>query len=1228
MVRRGTKVGDAYIETHADNTDFVNGLDRVRRRIRKEFGEEGEQSGAWFSKQWKETVENKITSTWKDIIKSATEQDFSKQVKQWGSITEAVRRTERALEDMTQQGRAGKVMTQKQKDRTLELLYAWQKVAQEKESISEQNRKAVEWAKELNRLQGVALKDNKAFDRLAEKRVQQEESLNKLVRKRIALTEDAASRYRELFDIRDDLSQQEWDFFGNIADRQLEGIETIQTRLRRMYRDLEQQRKDQLEEVADYQISETDRVVQHVKRTVDVEVSGAASRDSYLFSRLIGSRNNLLNLVGRFLRPIENIVGGAFRNIFAGLSRSVGRLSSKLLAGGKASRALGRGLGGLARVAPALGASLAAAGAALVALWFAAGQASAALSAVAGMVVALAGSLSFALAGAIASLLPMIYALGAGIAALVVGITGMSEAQKAQLDPLTDWYDRLSNMVADHLFADLSSQVEGFLDAFGPHFESVLTGAADALSGAVNRMLDDVSSADFQNVLSTLDEHIPNIVGNLADAFSGFGRGITAVAAAIAPKVEAITEGIADVLSKWGDWASSAEGQNSIATWFDEAWESAQILWDVLTSVWDVVSQLLGMGKDTGDNWLKGWADQLDRFSEWLSSPEGKAAFEDWMNDVEDIASSLGNVIEGVGNLFDALDTPFSRSVFDQMLDGITVVLAGLTEVSKALDDVMTTITNLDTSEGRGDLAAGIMAPFEGILGMLGFDDVDISKVWPLIEEEIAKIPDKIANFFENIDWAGILQSMKDLGTDIVIGLLQGIRDALIPDSIVPMFQKVIDWVKNLFGVNSPSTVFIQIGKDLILGLIQGLLSLPGRLLGAIQSLVNSMIEGFRTKLPQVVRTGLNILDNLIPGLGLVTDQMNSNMGKELKRLQTTTRTGTIPVPKIFARGISGMSKSMLAEGKQTVASGRKGLSGLDNVSARAGRRADDSLRRSMKYMSTGARNEGRQSVESLRKGLSGLDNAAYKAGEAAENSAIRAIGNLSGGMSSQGGAAVDSLRSALSRLDNVAYNAGEAAENAAINGISNMDAGLAGVAKAAVRAVRAASGGAYSAGYSVGASVGQGMIAGMNAYYGAVYAKAAAMAKKAEIAARSALISQSPSVAMMRVGEDAVRGFIIPFENELGAVESAADRMVRSLVGRFNVNSMYNKGRAASKGLVDGLGSGLSGDMSLSGMVGSRRGGGNHFAEGAIVIKSNARDPLNAARQWTDDIADNLVGA
>lgn len=1300
MARRGTKVGNAYIDVHADNRDFINGLDRVRRRVREEFGEEGEQSGAWFAKQWNTTVENRITSTWKRIIQSATEQNFDRQVKEWGSVEKAVRKVEEAVEDMTKKGRAGRAITEKQKEETLRLLYAWQTARQEREAGLKKRKELAEdyraversqmkEAREFWKKRDAAAKQRmqhlKTFFkyqnnmlRITQKRAEVQERVNERIareaeqtrilgKRRKANIEDAISRYRKLFDVRDSLSKQETGFIENIVDRDMEGVEKVTQRLNRMYRDLSERQKHQTTDVADYRIDETDRVVRHVKDSVSSRIRSSRDKDSYLFSRLVGSRNDIVNLTGRLFQPIERLGTKAFTKVFRRASAGLVGFSEKLAKGGRVAGILARALRAVGKSGVGIVAAVVGAATGISALITAASIAASAVSSLAGMFLGVASSVGYAIGGVLASAIPTLYAGAAGIGALIVGVQGLTDAQKEQLKPLNEWYDGLKKIVSSQLFSNLSHKVDGLLEGLGPHFQKVLGRSADALSDVFSSAINKIGSPDFQGVLDKLDTHIPGIVRNLGRTFSGLARGITAVAAAIAPKVEEITGKIADAIEEWAEWAATPEGQKEIAMWFDRAIKSAKILWDVVNTVIDVVGQLFSMGKDDGDSWISGWSDKLEEFLGWLKSPEGQKAFETWMKNAKETAKNIGQLVDAVGNLFDQLDSPGGHKALQFIIDALTKAADAAAWLAGVFDDVsnsFSAVKSLFSDFSWSDLLKG---PFgleggglsskdwwpdwlkwdwwkEKLTNLPGniadwFKSIDwsakFSAVWDWLNDDfdwytkannwLKDLPGEIANWLEDVDWS---VKLSDAGKWLVEGLIDGIVDWLIPDKVKPAFQPIIDWVKDLFGIESPSTVFFDIGVNIIKGLINGLLSLPGDLWAAVQTLTDNLINAVRTKFPTIVTTGLNILDDFIPGLKFVTNRMNSNMGKDLKRLQNTTRNGTRPVPGIFAKGVQAMSKKMAAEGRQTVNSGKRSLAPLDNVSARAGQSAADAMRAGIKFMSTGVRNEGVQSVSSLNKGLGRLDNVAAAAGERAENAAINSISNMSGGMSSQGKAAVSSLASGLSRLDNAAAAAGERAENAAISAISAMGKGMASVAKQAIGRIYGLSGYAYSAGYSVGSSAVSGIQAAMGKMRATLYKQAVRLGNSVEAGARRALLSQSPSRVMMRVGEDAVHGFMIPLENSVGEVEAASDRLAHAMVGRFNVNSMYNKGRAASRGLVDGLDAGMPSDVGLSGMVGSRRQGGNYFAPGAVVVQSRATDPTNAARQMVDGIADSLVGA
>lgn len=71
-----------------------------------------------------------------------------------------------------------------------------------------------------------------------------------------------------------------------------------------------------------------------------------------------------------------------------------------------------------------------------------------------------------------------------------------------------------------------------------------------------------------------------------------------------------------------------------------------------------------------------------------------------------------------------------------------------------------------------------------------------------------------------------IVTSMVDIGKNIVEGLWKGIKSTgnWLKDKVTSFFSKPVQWAKEVLGIHSPSTVFAEIGHNLVLGLNKGML--------------------------------------------------------------------------------------------------------------------------------------------------------------------------------------------------------------------------------------------------------------------------------------------------------------------------------------------------------------------------------------------------------------------
>lgn len=108
------------------------------------------------------------------------------------------------------------------------------------------------------------------------------------------------------------------------------------------------------------------------------------------------------------------------------------------------------------------------------------------------------------------------------------------------------------------------------------------------------------------------------------------------------------------------------------------------------------------------------------------------------------------------------------------------------------------------------------------------------------------------------------------VGKALIMGFIEGLKQNfnLLPDVVKDLFFSIIDTVKSIFGISSPSSVFFDLAKDIIIGMLNGLVetakflwewwySLPFKILFAIGDLA-------ATFLPKGVELLLGFLTGLI----------------------------------------------------------------------------------------------------------------------------------------------------------------------------------------------------------------------------------------------------------------------------------------------------------------------------------------------------------------------------
>jgi hypothetical protein len=91
-----------------------------------------------------------------------------------------------------------------------------------------------------------------------------------------------------------------------------------------------------------------------------------------------------------------------------------------------------------------------------------------------------------------------------------------------------------------------------------------------------------------------------------------------------------------------------------------------------------------------------------------------------------------------------------------------------------------------------------------------------------------------------------IFTEFDNMGDDIVGGFFGGIIDGIISlaSTVATQFMNWIYSVKRLFGIASPSSVFFDIGQDIVRGLINGITSMFSSLSTAVGNMFDILTGG------------------------------------------------------------------------------------------------------------------------------------------------------------------------------------------------------------------------------------------------------------------------------------------------------------------------------------------------------------------------------------------------
>lgn len=201
-------------------------------------------------------------------------------------------------------------------------------------------------------------------------------------------------------------------------------------------------------------------------------------------------------------------------------------------------------------------------------------------------------------------------------------------------------------------------------------------------------------------------------------------------------------------------------------------------------------------------------------------------------------------------------------------IDLVATVVGGPLKIAFKLITKILEYFNLDILDVVAGIADGIVAFRDWVDSIIDFDKVaqtigqTIDKIVGYVKtwwDGFAKAPDKFKYVADSISaiaksvvdsiskWFDSLRNSDTIVGNIIRGFSNGLADGVgaIVNAAKSIVTKFVDTVKNLLGIHSPSTVFFDIGKNIVQGLLDGLSGVISSVTAFAKDTVSSIVGIF-----------------------------------------------------------------------------------------------------------------------------------------------------------------------------------------------------------------------------------------------------------------------------------------------------------------------------------------------------------------------------------------------
>ena len=355
-------------------------------------------------------------------------------------------------------------------------------------------------------------------------------------------------------------------------------------------------------------------------------------------------------------------------------------------------------------------------------------------------------------------------------------------------------------------------------------------------------------------------------------------------------------------------------------------------LWQAFTSS-DVASSIGGVVEQ-----IKGFFSGIfEDIASWVE--QNKTTFQEWGNAIGDAFNSMGEIVGAALDIIKGLWDQWGSTILSALQTLVSTLLGVWQGLWNSIKGVFNTFAGLFTGdwqrvgEGLKQIWDGLWKAVESILkGALELV-LNLAKsaweklksaaqsAWDGLKNVVKTTLDAVINFMKNLP-GQILAHLKNAGTllvqvgrDLITGLLNGIKEmaSRAVEAVKGVVDDAIQAAKNLLGISSPSKVAaLEIGAPIVEGIAAGIITAEGQLITTAQQTAAKAVSTLKANVGGSKGAGELIIIGIVGGVDAKSKDLLNKITKLLQQVIKTAKspvekgkTGTKPTGHRIAEGVA-----------------------------------------------------------------------------------------------------------------------------------------------------------------------------------------------------------------------------------------------------------------------------------------------------------------------------------